>query len=53
MSEDQAAVEIRRSGCLVRVIARDGRHFPLRGDFRANRVNLTVDRGLVSSVGVY
>ena len=49
----QAAALVQRAGCLWRVIARDGRHFALTADIRLDRVDVSVDHGLVTSVGVY
>ena len=53
MTEEHATSRVRQAGCLVRVVARDGRHFALTADYRGNRVNLTIERGEVTSVGVY
>jgi hypothetical protein len=53
MTEHQAESTIRESGCSARIIARDGRGFALTADFMADRVNLRIERGLVTSVGVY
>jgi hypothetical protein len=53
MTERHAESTIRESGCSARLIERDGRRFALTTDFRANRVNLRIERGLVTSVGVY
>jgi hypothetical protein len=53
LGENQASTKIRASRCSVRVIARDGHNFVLTADFRANRVNLTIARGVVTSIGVY
>jgi hypothetical protein len=35
------------------VIERDGRHFALTADARPNRIDVTISRGTVTSVGVY
>lgn len=53
LAEGQAAATAKRQGCLIRVIERDSRKFPLRADFRANRVNVVIEGGAVTSVGVY
>lgn len=53
MTEEQAIAKVRDAGCLLRVIGRDGHGFALRADFRANRVNVTIEQGRVTSVGVY
>jgi hypothetical protein len=53
MGEAPASAKVRREGCVVRVIARDGQGFPVTADYRRNRVNLTIEHGHVTSVGVY
>lgn len=52
-SEDQAEAMARRFHCSWRVIERDGHRFALTADLRLNRVNVTITRGRVTSVGVY
>lgn len=53
MKEAAATAKVRASGCLIRVIARDGRYFAITADFRTNRVNVAIEGGLVTSIGVY
>jgi len=53
MTESRATATATQHRCLVRVIERNGHKFALTADFRGNRVNLVIGRGIVTSVGVY
>ncbi len=47
LSESSATRLAQRNGFRVRVVARDGRNFPVTRDFRRDRVNLSIVRGRV------
>lgn len=52
LTEDEAFAEAAARGWEVRVASRDGESFSLTMDFLWNRVNVTVDDGLVTAVTV-
>jgi hypothetical protein len=53
LKETEATADAQRHGCTVRLVERDGHEFGLLADFRPNRVNVVISRGIVTSVGVY
>jgi hypothetical protein len=52
LSEDEATKVATEKGWAVRTVARDGESFPITMDYRTDRVNLTVEAGLVTAVTV-
>lgn len=51
--EARAAAAARREGCSWRVVARDGRSLVVTADAVTDRVDATVNQGIVTAVGVY
>ncbi len=52
LSEQAAAALAAEEGLPVRVVERDGEIFPLRADLRPGRLNLSLEKGLVTAVRV-
>ncbi len=52
LDEADAAERTKSSGCVMRVIARDGQGSFVRADRRFNRINVRVDRGRIVSAEV-
>ena len=52
LTEAEATKTAEQRGWIVRVAARDGEFFPLTMDYVMNRVNLVVEKNLVTSVDV-
>jgi hypothetical protein len=46
-------LEVSRLGCSWRVVIRDGHGLTVTADFVANRVDATINHGIVTGVGVY
>jgi hypothetical protein len=51
--ERQAREEAARFGCRWRVIEEDGQRLGLLDDASTHRVDVTIDFGVVTTVGVY
>ncbi len=51
-TEDQATSEIESASHEVRVVSRDGQQFPATRDYRGERVNLTIDNGVVTAATI-
>lgn len=47
LQEDEALGLIRNAGAVARVVARDGESFMVTEDYRLDRVNLTIENGVV------
>jgi hypothetical protein len=53
MMEDEATVEAYNEGfCVVRIVARDGLHYPVTRDYRTDRVNFKVENSVVVQTSV-
>lgn len=52
LTEQEATKTAQSKGWIVRVAARDGEYFMLTSDYVSNRVNLTVEKSLVTSVAI-
>jgi hypothetical protein len=52
MTERDAISPAARRGCVWRVVELNGRSLPVTPDFRPNRIDATVDRGVVTAVYV-
>jgi hypothetical protein len=52
LSEDEATKVAVSNGWIVRIAMRDGESFMLTTDYAANRVNLTVEKTVVTSVAI-
>ena len=50
LTEAAAVEEAESGGWVTRIVARDGENYPATKDYRPERVNLTVDGGIVTSV---
>jgi hypothetical protein len=53
LDEDAARSRIERAGCEMRVVERDAESFPRRADRRTTRVNVAIERGIVTAAEVY
>jgi len=53
LSAATASNVARRHGCLWRVVRRNGHGVPMTLDARTNRVNVSVDHGVVVATGVW
>ncbi len=52
LTELEATLTARDKGWVVRIAARDGEYFMLTSDYITNRVNLVIEKNLVTSVAV-
>lgn len=52
LTELEATATAREKGWVVRIAARDGEYFMLTSDYITNRVNLVIEKNLVTSVAV-
>ena len=52
MNEDQAIETAESNGWTWRIAMRDGESFPLTMDFRSDRVNFTIENGVVTAIVV-
>jgi hypothetical protein len=52
LTEEEATKLAESNGWAVRVVSRDGESFPITMDYRTDRVNLTVENGVVTAVSV-
>lgn len=52
LTEQEAIKTAESKGWIVRIAARDGEYFMLTSDYVTNRVNLTVEKTLVTSVAI-
>jgi hypothetical protein len=52
LPEDDAVAQAAEHGCITRVELRDGKGLPLRADRRSNRIDLTIEDGVVVATRV-
>jgi hypothetical protein len=52
-SKTAATAQVTQHGCSIWVISQDGHHFTVTADASTSRVDVTINEGVVTSVGVY